>query len=99
MVRGKTFWIWNGWGFLAHRANAPNNRALDNSRATMTPRLKEKMMINKEPMTDTIIRANNEMGSPMTMARLRIFRWISYFFMLYHNSYEVSEDAHDGPGN
>lgn len=74
MVRGKTFWIANNWDFLAHCANAPNNRALNSSRATMTPKLKENMMISREPMTDTISKANKDSGRPMIMARLRIFR-------------------------
>ncbi len=99
MVRGKTFWIANKWGFLAHCANAPNNRALNNSRATMTPRLKEKMMISREPMTDTIIKVNKDMGSSMIMARLRIFRYTPYLFILDHYSDEIGEDAHHGPGD
>lgn len=74
MVWGKTFWRLNDWGFLAHCVNAPNSRALNNKSATMTPRLKENMVINREPMTDTIISANREIGNPMIMARLRIFR-------------------------
>lgn len=65
----------------------------------MTPKLKEKIMTNREPITDTIIRAKWEMGSPMIMARLRIFRYTSYFFILDHNSDEVGKDAHNGPGN
>jgi len=65
----------------------------------MTPKLKENMMINREPMTDTIMRAKREMGSPRIMARLRIFRYTSYFFILHHDSNEIGKDAHNGPCN
>jgi hypothetical protein len=38
----------------------------------MTKKLKEKMMNSNDPMTDVIIKANNEMGSPIMTARFRI---------------------------
>ena len=65
----------------------------------MTPRLKEKITIKSEPMTDTPKSAKRETGNPMTMARFRIFRWTSYFFILYHYSDEIGKDAHNGPGD
>ena len=40
---------------------------------TITAKLNEKMMNNNEPITDVIIKANSDMGSPMITARLRIF--------------------------
>ena len=38
----------------------------------MTKKLKEKMMNSNEPMTDVIIKANNEMGNLIITARFRI---------------------------
>jgi len=39
----------------------------------MIPKLKENMMIKSEPITATIIKANNAMGSPNIIARFRMF--------------------------
>ncbi len=47
--------------------------ALSASTETMTAKLNEKMMTNSEPITDIIIKANSDMGSPMITARLRMF--------------------------
>ena len=38
----------------------------------MTKKLKEKMINSNDPMTDVIIKANNEMGKPIITARFRI---------------------------
>ena len=38
----------------------------------MTKKLKEKMMNSNAPMTDVIIKANNEMGNLIITARFRI---------------------------
>ena len=40
---------------------------------TMTTKLNEKMINNKEPITDVIIKANRDMGNPIITARLRMF--------------------------
>ncbi|AWX43609.1 hypothetical protein HME9304_00600 [Flagellimonas maritima] len=38
----------------------------------MTNKLKEKMMNSNDPITDVIIKANNEIGNPIITARFRI---------------------------
>ncbi len=38
----------------------------------MTKKLNEKMISSNDPMTDVIIKANNEMGNPIITARFRI---------------------------
>lgn len=39
------------------------------------------------------------MGSPMIIARFRMFRYTSYFFILHYDSDEIGKDAHNGPSN
>jgi len=39
----------------------------------MTKKLKENMMNSNDPITEIIIKANNEMGSPIITARFLIF--------------------------
>ena len=47
----------------------------------INPKLKEKMMINNEARTETIIKANREMGNPKMTARFLMFLYTSYFFI------------------
>jgi hypothetical protein len=47
--------------------------ALNMSMPMIITKLKEKMMINNEAKTDTIINANSEMGNPKMTARFLMF--------------------------
>ena len=53
--------------------NAMYNTPFNMNTEMITAKLKEKIMNNNEPITVVIIKANNDMGSPMITARLRIF--------------------------
>lgn len=54
---------------------------LNTNTEIITPRLNEKMITNSEPITETIINANKEIGNPIIMACLRMFLYTSYIFM------------------
>jgi hypothetical protein len=47
--------------------------ALNTNTQMITKKLKEKMINSNEPMTDTIIRANSEIGNPIITARFLMF--------------------------
>ena len=55
------------------RVNATYKDALKISMPIINPKLKEKMMINNDAKTETIIKANREMGNPKMTARFLMF--------------------------
>jgi hypothetical protein len=73
MMCGNTFFMCNKLEFLVIWVKAMYSTALKANTETMTAKLNEKIMNNSEPITDVIIKANSDMGSPMITARLRIF--------------------------
>jgi hypothetical protein len=73
MVCGNTFLMCIKAGFLVKWVSTVNNAPFHRNTDTMTTKLNEKMMNNKEPITDVIIKANWDMGSPIITARLRMF--------------------------
>ena len=73
MVCGNAFLICIKAEFLARWVSTVYNAPFHRNTEMMTVKLNEKMMNNKEPITDVIINANNDMGSPIITARLRMF--------------------------
>tara|TARA_R110002050_G_scaffold71771_4_gene154358 strand:+ start:3191 stop:3364 length:174 start_codon:yes stop_codon:yes gene_type:complete len=55
------------------RVRATYKAALKISMPMIIPKLKEKMMINNDAKTETIINANREIGNPKMTARFLIF--------------------------
>ena len=55
------------------RVKATYKAALKMSMPMIIPKLNEKMMINNEAKTETIIKANREMGNPNMTARFLMF--------------------------
>lgn len=47
----------------------------------INPKLKEKMIINNDAKTETIIKANREIGNPKMTARFLMFLYTSYRFI------------------
>jgi hypothetical protein len=70
---GNTFLKCNSAGCLVIWVRATYSEALITSTEIMTAKLKEKMMIKREPIIAVIINANSEIGSPIISARFLIF--------------------------
>ena len=51
-------------------------------------------MNNNDPMTEVIIKANNEMGSPIITARFLISLQISQRFILHYDAYQIGKYTH-----
>tara|TARA_Y100000815_G_C13219923_1_gene453900 strand:- start:41 stop:274 length:234 start_codon:yes stop_codon:yes gene_type:complete len=59
----------------------------------------ENMMARRDPITEIIIRAKEEIGNPNMSALLRMFLYISNFFMLYDYTDEIRENTYYSPSN
>jgi hypothetical protein len=73
MVCGNTLLMCIKAGFLVRWVSTVYNAPFHRNMETMTTKLNEKMINNKEPITDVIIKANRDMGNPIITARLRMF--------------------------
>ena len=73
MVCGNTFLMYIKAEFLVRWVNTIYNAPFHRNTNTMTTKLNEKIINNKEPITDVIIKANKDMDNPMITPRLRMF--------------------------
>jgi hypothetical protein len=73
MVCGNTFLKCNRDGFFVKWVNEIYNMPLKRKTTIMTEKLKEKMINNNDPIIAVIMSANNEMGSPIIIARFLMF--------------------------
>ena len=72
MVFGNTFLKWSNAGCLVSWVNTAYRPPLKMNIDMITKKLKEKMMNSNDPMTDVIIKANNDIGNPIITARFLI---------------------------
>ena len=73
MVCGNTFLKFNNDGFFVKWVNAIYSIPLKRNTPTMTKKLKEKMINNRDPITAVIMSANSDIGRPIIMARFLMF--------------------------
>jgi len=73
IIFGKALAIWNSCGLWVILVKATYREALKTNTPIIIPKLKEKMMMSNEAKTETIIKANREIGSPNMTALFLMF--------------------------
>ena len=82
IILGKGLENWKSCGLFVIRISAIYKPTLNVIIPTIIPKLKENIITRREAITEIIIRANREMGSPKMTARFLMFLYGSYCFII-----------------